>query len=186
MLIKIEGIQAQTLSVFHHALEADLKLLAVINKVDLPHASPAETSQQISSSLGLTDDPHMHISAKSGLGVDNVLRQIVEGLPYPPPWAENDGKLRGLVFDHVFVRFSYYIQSEKLTVSVMITLGGSSPLSGYFLALYQKATRSGFCKVTESTKYWKSVSRIQKRSLSILSERVRSGTCRQDESGTVD
>lgn len=88
---------------FHHALEADLKLLAVINKVDLPHASPAETSQQINNTLGLTDDPHMHISAKSGLGVDNVLCQIIEGLPPPPSRDENDGKLRGLVFDHLYV-----------------------------------------------------------------------------------
>lgn len=98
-----EGIQAQTLSVFHHALEADLKLLAVINKVDLPHASPQETSEQIASSLGLNDDPHMHISAKSGLGVDNVLAQIIESLPAPAPWVEDDGKLRGLVFDHLCV-----------------------------------------------------------------------------------
>lgn len=81
-----------------------MKLLAVINKVDLPHASPAETSQQITTTLGLTDDPHMHISAKSGLGVENVLAQIVEGLPCPAPWVEDDGKLRGLVFDHLYVR----------------------------------------------------------------------------------
>lgn len=91
---------------FHHALEADLKLLAVINKVDLPHASPAETSQQITTTLGLTDDPHMHISAKSGLGVDNVLCQIIEGLPAPSAWSQDDGKLRGLVFDHLYVVFS--------------------------------------------------------------------------------
>ena len=98
-----EGIQAQTLSVFHHAVEADLELLAVINKVDLPHAAPVETSEQIVSSLGLSADKHMRISAKSGLGVDNVLNQIIDGLPAPAPWEEKDGKLRGLVFDHLYV-----------------------------------------------------------------------------------
>ena len=98
-----EGIQAQTLSVFHHAMEADLELLAVINKVDLPHAAPVETSEQIVSSLGLSADKHMRISAKSGLGVDEVLNQIIEGLPAPQPWEEQDGKLRGLVFDHLYV-----------------------------------------------------------------------------------
>lgn len=98
-----EGIQAQTLSVFHHAAEADLTLLAVINKVDLPHAAPDETSEQIALSLGLEADKHMRISAKSGLGVDQVLRQIIEGLPSPQPREEDDGKLRGLVFDHLWV-----------------------------------------------------------------------------------
>jgi GTP-binding protein LepA len=99
VLLTAEGIQAQTLSVFHHALDANLTLLPVINKVDLPHASPADTSEQIESSLGLTRDTHMQISAKSGMGVGEVLRQIVEGLPAPKQWRVNDGKLRGLVFD---------------------------------------------------------------------------------------
>ncbi|KAK8849772.1 GTP-binding protein LepA [Kwoniella newhampshirensis] len=100
-----QGIQAQTLSVFHHALEADLTLLAVVNKVDLPHASPVETSEEIESSLGLPKDKHMRISAKSGLGVDNVLTQIVESLPAPRRWESEDGKLRGLIFDTFYDQF---------------------------------------------------------------------------------
>ena len=84
---------------FHYALEANLTLLAVINKVDLAHASPAETSEQIASSLGLAKEKHMRISAKSGLGVDEVLRQIVQDLPGPRAWESQDGRLRGLIFD---------------------------------------------------------------------------------------
>ena len=84
---------------FHVAQEANLTLLPVINKVDLPHASPADTSEQIESTLGLTKDTHMRISAKSGLGVEEVLTNIVDGLPAPKKWEGNDGKLRGLVFD---------------------------------------------------------------------------------------
>lgn len=99
LIVLLEGIQAQTLSVFQHALEAKLALLAVINKVDLSHASPAETSEQIATSLGLAKEKHMRISAKSGLGVDEVLKQIVEGLPAPKRWGNEDGKLRGLIFD---------------------------------------------------------------------------------------
>jgi translation elongation factor EF-4 len=76
-----------------------LTLLPVINKVDLPHASPEATSEQIESSLGLAKNTHMQISAKSGLGVDGVLRNIVDGLPAPRKWEEDDGKLRALVFD---------------------------------------------------------------------------------------
>ncbi|BEJ13549.1 hypothetical protein CspHIS471_0307230 [Cutaneotrichosporon sp. HIS471] len=98
-----QGIQAQTLSVFHHAVEANLKLLPVINKVDLGHASPQETSEQIAQTFGLPIEDCMRISAKSGLGVDNVLRQIVDGLP-APKW-EGDDKLRALVFDTFYDRF---------------------------------------------------------------------------------
>jgi translation elongation factor EF-4 len=95
----LEGIQAQTLSVFHYAEEANLTLLPVINKVDLPHASPKETSEQIASTLGLPMGNHVHISAKSGLGVPQVLTSIIEELPPPPKFEDQDGRLRGLVFD---------------------------------------------------------------------------------------
>ncbi|WVQ95928.1 GTP-binding protein LepA [Kwoniella sp. CBS 9459] len=100
-----QGIQAQTLSVFHHALEAELKLLPVINKVDLPHAYPDETSEEIETSLGLPIEDHMRISAKSGLGVDDVLSNIVDGLPPPKKREIDDGKLRGLIFDTYYDQF---------------------------------------------------------------------------------
>ncbi|WVR07951.1 GTP-binding protein LepA [Kwoniella sp. DSM 27419] len=100
-----QGIQAQTLSVFHHAVDAKLKLLPVINKVDLPHAYPEETSEEIESSLGLPKEDHMRISAKSGLGVENVLSNIVDGLPAPKKWESDDGKLRGLIFDTFYDQF---------------------------------------------------------------------------------
>lgn len=98
-----QGIQAQTLSVFHVALEADLKMLAVINKVDLAHAYPEETSNEIAGSLGIPVEDHMRISAKSGLGVDNVLHRVIDSLP-PPNW-QGDNKLRALVFDTFYDRF---------------------------------------------------------------------------------
>ncbi|WVW87038.1 GTP-binding protein LepA [Kwoniella bestiolae CBS 10118] len=100
-----QGIQAQTLSVFHHALEANLKLLPVINKVDLPHASPEETSEEIETSLGLPIKDHMRISAKSGLGVENVLNNVIDNLPSPKNWVDDDGKLRGLIFDTFYDQF---------------------------------------------------------------------------------
>lgn len=99
-----EGIQAQTLSVYHHAVDADLTLLPVINKVDLPHADPVAASKEIASSLGLPVETHMRISAKSGLGVQNVLSNIVDNLPPPDNW-NGDTRLRGLVFDTLYVSF---------------------------------------------------------------------------------
>lgn len=100
-----QGIQAQTLSVFHVAQESNLTLLPVLNKVDLPHASPDEVAGQIASSLGLPTSTHMRISAKSGLGVDDVLRRIVDDLPPPREWVALDGRLRGLVFDTFYDHF---------------------------------------------------------------------------------
>ncbi|WVN87477.1 GTP-binding protein LepA [Cryptococcus depauperatus CBS 7841] len=101
-----QGIQAQTLSVFHHALEANLTMLAVVNKVDLPHAHPDETSEEIASSLGLERSKHIRISAKNGFGVENVLNGIVESLPGPKMWqSEEVEKLRGLIFDTFYDQF---------------------------------------------------------------------------------
>ena len=94
-----QGIQAQTLSVFYVALEADLTILGVINKIDLPHAEADQVSETMENTLGIEKRGHMRISAKSGIGVDEVLRQIVEVLPSPRKWEKDDGKLRGLVFD---------------------------------------------------------------------------------------
>lgn len=88
------------MSVYHHAVDADLKLLPVINKVDLAHAYPEKTSESIASSLGLPVEDHMRISAKSGLGVETVLHQIIDGLP-SPKW-EGDDRLRALVFDTLY------------------------------------------------------------------------------------
>lgn len=122
LTVTTEGIQAQTLSVFHVAQESNLVIIPVINKVDLPHASPAATSAQIAQSLALPETGHLKISAKSGLGVSDVLDAIVEALPAPPAWqprakeeatvvegskgkaklvseSAHDGKLRALVFD---------------------------------------------------------------------------------------
>ncbi|KAI9638759.1 uncharacterized protein MKK02DRAFT_9599, partial [Dioszegia hungarica] len=109
-----QGIQAQTLSVFHYAEEANLTLLPVINKVDLPHASPKETSEQIAATLGLPMGNHVHISAKSGLGVPQVLTSIIDELPPPPPSEETDGRLRGLVFDTFYDHFRGVVSLVRL------------------------------------------------------------------------
>ena len=94
-----QGIQAQTLSVFYVALEADLTILGVINKIDLPHSDAETVSETMESQLGIEKEGHMRISAKSGIGVDEVLRQIIEVLPPPDKRENDDSKLRALVFD---------------------------------------------------------------------------------------
>lgn len=118
-----QGIQAQTLSVYQVASSLRLTILPVINKVDLPHASPEEVSQEIEDSFGISKERHLKISAKSGLGVETVLEAVVNMLPAPGGWREkmisdtkegedeiavseakdvvagDDSRLRGLVID---------------------------------------------------------------------------------------
>ena len=94
-----QGIQAQTLAVYHAALDADLTVLGVINKIDLRHAEPDKVSETMTSTLGIEKDAHLRISAKNGIGVDEVLKQVVDSLPPPRKWEEEPDKLRALVFD---------------------------------------------------------------------------------------
>ncbi len=91
-----EGIQAQTLSVFHIAKSLSLEVLPVINKIDLPHANPEAVSRQIEQSLGISKEKHLHISAKSGLGVDKVLQGIVDYLPPPKAQPLVDSETAGV------------------------------------------------------------------------------------------
>lgn len=112
-----QGIQAQTLSVFFAAAEQDLRIIPVLNKVDLPHAEPEVVSETIAQELGIPQDEHLRISAKSGLGVDRVLEAIVHDLPATIDWRErarrlgpgpelgNGSTARALVFDTYYDRF---------------------------------------------------------------------------------
>ncbi len=92
-----QGIEAQTLANLYSAIEADLVIIPVINKIDLPSARPDEVAEDIASLLGVEADDVIRISAKSGLNVEEVLEAVVEKVPPPP--GESDSLLRALVFD---------------------------------------------------------------------------------------
>jgi GTP-binding protein LepA len=92
-----QGIEAQTLANLYQALEADLVVIPVINKIDLPSAHPAEVAEDIASLLGVNADDVIRISAKDGLNVEQVLEAIVSRVP--PPRDDSDKPLRALVFD---------------------------------------------------------------------------------------
>jgi len=95
-----QGIQAQTLANYYLALESDLMILPVINKIDLPSANIEKIKEQIDKSLGLNPDEAVPVSAKSGLGVNDLMEAIVKYIPAPP--GNNDKKLRALLFDAYF------------------------------------------------------------------------------------
>src|SRR3970282_61321 len=78
-----QGIEAQTLANLYQALEADLVLVPVINKIDLPSARPDEVAEDIGSLLGVQPESVIRISAKEGLNIDQVLEAIVQRVPPP-------------------------------------------------------------------------------------------------------
>jgi GTP-binding protein LepA len=92
-----QGIEAQTLANLYSALEADLEIIPVINKIDLPSARPAEVAEEISNLLGTPVEEIIRISAKGGSNVEAVLEAVVEQVP--PPQGVEDAPLQALIFD---------------------------------------------------------------------------------------
>ena len=92
-----QGIEAQTLANLYSALEADLEIIPIINKIDLPSARPDEVAQEISSLLGTPPGEIIRISAKEGTNIDAVLEVIVREVP--PPKGDENAPLSALIFD---------------------------------------------------------------------------------------
>lgn len=92
-----QGIEAQTLANVYLALDADLEILPVINKIDLPSAQPEEVRREIEDLIGLDASHAPMISAKNDIGIDEVLETIVNFLP--PPKGDIDAPLKALIFD---------------------------------------------------------------------------------------
>lgn len=92
-----QGIEAQTLANVYLALEQDLEIIPVINKIDLPAARPDEVAQEVENLLGVPAEDILRISAKQGLGIQDVLEAVVKRVPAPK--GEPNAPLRALVFD---------------------------------------------------------------------------------------
>lgn len=95
-----QGVQAQTLANLYLAMEADLKIIPVINKIDLPASDTEKVSKEIMSLIGCKKEDILLVSAKTGTGVEAVLDRIIKDIP--PPSGNADGAVRALIFD------SYY------------------------------------------------------------------------------
>ena len=92
-----QGMQAQTIANMYAALEADLEIIPIINKIDLPAARPDEIAEEIGYMLGSTPEDILRISAKDGENIQPVLERIVHDVP--PPEATRDAPLKALIFD---------------------------------------------------------------------------------------
>jgi GTP-binding protein LepA len=92
-----QGVEAQTLANAYQAIDADLEIVPVLNKIDLPAAEPDRVRQQIEDIIGLDASDALMISAKTGIGIDDVLETIVQRLP--PPQGDPEAPLQALVVD---------------------------------------------------------------------------------------
>ena len=95
-----QGIQAQTISNLYLALENDLEIIPVLNKIDLPSANPDEVKDQIIDLIGCNDEDIIPASAKTGVGIQEILEAIVARVPSPA--GDEEAPLQALIFDSVF------------------------------------------------------------------------------------
>ncbi|APG66154.1 elongation factor 4 [Tenacibaculum todarodis] len=95
-----QSIQAQTISNLYLALENDLEIIPVLNKVDLPSANPEEVTDDIVDLLGCDPEEVIHASGKTGFGVDNILEAIIDRIPAPK--GDPEAPLQALIFDSVY------------------------------------------------------------------------------------
>src|SRR5699024_5541438 len=95
-----QGIEAQTLANVYLALDNDLEIIPVINKIDLPSADTERVKQEITDVIGIDGDEAILASAKSGIGIEEILEQIVEKIP--PPVGNPDEPLKALIFDSLY------------------------------------------------------------------------------------
>ncbi len=98
-----QGVQAQTISNLYQALDHDLEIIPVLNKMDMPSAMPDEVKDQIVDLLGCSREEIIEISAKTGYGVDKILEAIIQKIS--PPKGDPDAPLQALIFDSIFNSF---------------------------------------------------------------------------------
>ena len=98
-----QGIQAQTISNLYLALDNDLEILPIINKIDLPSAEPEVVKDQIVDLIGCSKDGILEVSAKTGQGIDKILDSVIDRIPHPK--GDSESQLQAMIFDSVYNPF---------------------------------------------------------------------------------
>jgi GTP-binding protein LepA len=114
-----QGIEAQTLANCYAALEADLTIVAALNKIDLPAAEPERRAAEIERVLGIPADSILRISAKTGEGVPELLDAIVEQIPAPK--GDADAPLRALIFDSYYDTYRGVVSSVRVFDGTLVS-----------------------------------------------------------------
>ena len=135
-----QGVEAQTLGNVYLALDEDLEILPVLNKMDLDSARPDEAKEEIEDIIGIDAEDAPLISAKTGMGIDDMLEKLVQVIP--PPQGDPNGRLKGLIFD------SYYDSYKGVVIYTRIFDG--SVKKGDFIQLMNtgksyEVTEVGYC-----------------------------------------
>ena len=112
-----QGVQAQTISNLYMAIDHDLEIIPVINKIDMPNAMPEEVEDEIVDLLGCEPGEIIRASGKTGEGVDDILRAVVDRIPAPK--GDKDAPLQALIFDSVFNSFRGIITLVKIENGVV-------------------------------------------------------------------
>ena len=107
-----QGVQAQTISNLYMAIDHDLEIIPVINKIDMPSAMPDEVEDEIIELIGCDPSDIIRASGKTGEGIDEILRAVVERVPHPT--GDKDAPLQALIFDSVFNSFRGIIAYFKI------------------------------------------------------------------------
>lgn len=107
-----QGVQAQTLSNLFLALEADLEIIPVVNKIDLPGAEPERRRDEVADLLGVDPDSVLLASAKEGVGITEILEAVVERVP--PPTGDPAAPLRALIFDSYYDKYLGAVPSVRV------------------------------------------------------------------------
>jgi len=107
-----QGIQAQTIANLYKAIDHNLEIIPILNKMDMANAMPEEVKDQIVDLLGCERDSIIDTSAKTGMGVDRILNEIVRRIP--PPKGDNEAPLQALIFDSIFNSFRGIIAYFKI------------------------------------------------------------------------
>jgi GTP-binding protein LepA len=113
-----QGIQAQTLANCYQAIEHDLEIVAVLNKIDLPAADPARCAAEIEQVLGIEESTIMRISAKTGDGVPELLDAIVDRIP--PPSGDPAAPLQALIFDSAYDQYRGVVSSIRVMQGTLV------------------------------------------------------------------
>ena len=132
-----QGIQAQTLANVYLALENDLEIIPVINKIDLDVAEPERVAQEVQQAFGFTDDEIVFVSAKDGTGIPEILEAIVQRVP--PPTGSPDSPLRALIFDSKYDPY-------KGTIAYVRVMDGQVP-SGSRVKIMSNGSESDVLEV---------------------------------------